>query len=115
VRGLIDRAPVAPALSLPLVGLVATYVPWLLVGGRTIFQFYTIVMMPFLVLALAVALRDLAGRGDAPLHRRQAGQRTVVVYLVVALAVSAFYYPVWTGMSVPYPFWLIHNWLPGWI
>lgn len=115
VRGLIARAPVAPAVSLPLVGLVATYVPWLLVGGRTIFQFYTIVMMPFLVLALAVALRDLAGPGDVPLHRRQAGQRTVVVYLVVALAVSAFYYPVWTGMSVPYPFWLIHNWLPGWI
>ena len=115
VRGLIDRRPAGPALTLPLVGLVATYVPWLLVGNRTIFQFYTIAMVPFLVIGLAVALRELAGRRDAPLHRRQAGQRTVVVYLCVVVLVSVFYYPVWTGMSVPYEFWLIHNWLPGWI
>ncbi|MFD5226771.1 dolichyl-phosphate-mannose--protein mannosyltransferase [Microbacterium sp. NPDC058342] len=115
VRGLIERTPVGPVLTFPLVGLVATYVPWLLVGNRTIFQFYTIVMMPFLVLALAVALRELAGSVDAPLHRRQAGQRTVAVYLCAVVVISAFYYPVWTGVSVPYPFWLVHNWLPGWI
>ncbi|GAA3942683.1 dolichyl-phosphate-mannose--protein mannosyltransferase [Microbacterium soli] len=115
VRGLIERAPAGPAITFPLAGLIATYVPWLLVGSRTIFQFYTISMAPFLVIGLAVALRTLAGSADAPLHRRQAGQRTVVVYLCVVLLVSAFYYPVWTGMSVPYEFWLIHNWLPGWI
>ena len=39
----------------------------------------------------------------------------MTVYLVIVVLVSAFFYPVWTGMSVPYPFWLIHNWLPGWI
>ncbi|WP_193596545.1 dolichyl-phosphate-mannose--protein mannosyltransferase [Microbacterium sp. YJN-G] len=115
VRGLVERSPVGPVLTLPLVGLLATYVPWLLVGNRTIFQFYTIVMVPFLVLALAIALREFAGPRTAPLHRRQAGQRTVAVYLGVTVLVSAFFYPVWTGMSVPYPFWLIHNWLPGWI
>ena len=98
-----------------LVGLLATYVPWLLVPNRTIFQFYTVVMVPFLILALTVALRELAGRRSAGLHRRTAGQRTVTVYLVIVVLVSAFFYPVWTGMSVPYPFWLIHNWLPGWI
>lgn len=115
VRGLIDRQPVGPELTFPLVGLIATYVPWLLVGNRTIFQFYTVAMAPFLVLALAVALRRLAGSRDAPLHRRQAGQRTVVVYLSAVVLVSAFFYPVWMGASVPYGFWLIHNWLPGWI
>ncbi|MGF2950542.1 dolichyl-phosphate-mannose--protein mannosyltransferase [Microbacterium alcoholitolerans] len=115
VRGLIERNPVGPAVTYPLVGLLATYVPWLLVPNRTIFQFYTVVMVPFLVIALAVALRELAGRANEPLHRRQAGQRTVAVYLVVTVLVSAFFYPVWTGMSVPYDFWLIHNWLPGWI
>ncbi|WP_347401167.1 dolichyl-phosphate-mannose--protein mannosyltransferase [Microbacterium esteraromaticum] len=115
VRGLIERSPVGPRLTYPLVGLLATYVPWLLVPNRTIFQFYTVVMVPFLVLALAVALRELAGRADDPLHRRQAGQRTVAVFLVVTVLVSAFFYPVWTGVSVPYDFWLIHNWLPGWI
>ena len=115
VRGLIDHASAGPAFTYPLVGLAATYVPWLMIPQRTIFQFYTIAMAPFLVIAIAIALRALAGAADAPLHRRQAGQRTIVVSLAVVVAVSAFYYPVWTGMSVPYPFWLIHNWMPGWI
>ena len=115
VRGLIERAPLGPAHTVALVGLLGTYVPWLLVPNRTIFQFYTVVMVPFLILALTVALRELAGRRSAGLHRRTAGQRTVTVYLVIVVLVSAFFYPVWTGMSVPYPFWLIHNWLPGWI
>ncbi|WP_353114570.1 phospholipid carrier-dependent glycosyltransferase [Microbacterium sp.] len=115
VRALLRGRSVAPAMSVPLVGLAITYVPWLIYPERTIFQFYTVVMVPFVVIALAVALRELAGRPDAPLHRRKAGQRTVGVFLVVALLVSAFFYPVWTGMSVPYEFWLIHNWLPGWI
>ncbi|WP_309128982.1 phospholipid carrier-dependent glycosyltransferase [Microbacterium sp.] len=115
VRGLIDRAPASPAVTYPLVGLLATYVPWLLIPQRTIFQFYTVVMAPFLILALVVALRAIAGAADDALCRRQAGQRTVVVFLVFVVGVSAFYYPVWTGWSVPYPFWLIHNWMPGWI
>ncbi|MEV7633518.1 phospholipid carrier-dependent glycosyltransferase [Microbacterium sp. NPDC089318] len=115
VRGLIERQPLGPTYTVALVGLLATYVPWLLVPNRTIFQFYTVVMVPFLILTLTVALRELAGRRADPLHRRRAGQRTVAVYLLVVVLVSAFFYPVWTGMSVPYPFWLIHNWLPGWI
>jgi hypothetical protein len=29
--------------------------------------------------------------------------------------VSAFFYPVWTGMEVPYDFWRLHNWSPTWV
>ncbi|WP_067201504.1 dolichyl-phosphate-mannose--protein mannosyltransferase [Microbacterium sp. XT11] len=108
------RAP-DPALTLPLVGLAATYVPWLLFPDRTVFQFYTVAMMPFLVLGLAATLRVIAGRRDDPLPRRQSGERTVMIFLVFVVLVSVFFYPVWTGMSVPYPFWLLHNWLPGWV
>jgi len=115
VRGWVLRTPVGPAVSVPLVGLAATYLPWLMFPERTIFQFYTVAMVPFLVLALAVALRAIAGRRDDPLHRRQAGERTVLIILGFVLLVSAFFYPLWTGMSVPYEFWRLHNWLPGWI
>lgn len=114
-RGWIAGQPVGPAYTFPLVGLAATYVPWLLFPERTIFQFYTVAMAPFLVIGLAVVLRRIAGRREDPLHRRQSGERTVMVFLAVVVLVSAFYYPVWTGMSVPYDFWLLHNWLPGWI
>ncbi len=115
VRGLIERRPMPWSYGITLVGLAVTYVPWLLTPGRTIFQFYTVVMMPFLVLALALALRDIAGDRRDPLPRRQSGERTVLVFLIAAVIVSAFFYPVWTGMNVPYEFWLVHNWLPGWI
>ncbi|WP_426181579.1 dolichyl-phosphate-mannose--protein mannosyltransferase [Microbacterium sp. TWP3-1-2b2] len=115
VRGLIRRQPMPWTYAIPLVGLAVTYVPWLLYPQRTIFQFYTVVMMPFLVLALVLALREIAGRRYEPLHRRQSGERTVIVFLVVTVLVSAFYYPVWIGMNVPYEFWLIHNWMPTWV
>lgn len=115
VRGLIQRRPVSWAQTVPLVGLAVTYVPWLMVPSRTIFQFYTVAMMPFLVLALVFALSEIAGRRTDPLERRQAGERTVIVFLVVTVLVSAFFYPVWTGMNVPYEFWLIHNWIPTWV
>lgn len=115
VRGWVLRQSVFAEVSVPLVGLAATYVPWLMIPERTIFQFYTVAMVPFLVLALAVALRVIAGRREDPLYRRQAGERTVLVFLGVVLLVSAFFYPLWTGMSVPYDFWRLHNWLPGWI
>jgi dolichyl-phosphate-mannose-protein mannosyltransferase len=33
----------------------------------------------------------------------------------VVLGVSAFFYPVWTGMQIPSWFWSAHNWLRSWI
>ena len=115
VRGWITRRPVGGEVGLPLVGLAATYLPWLMFPERTIFQFYTVVMMPFLVIALALTLRIIAGRREDPLYRRQSGERTVMICLAFIVLVSAFFYPVWTGMSVPYDFWLLHNWMPGWV
>lgn len=115
VRGWVRRQPVGPEISVPLVGLAATYIPWLLFPERTIFQFYTVVMVPFLVIALAMTLRIIAGRREDPLHRRQSGERTVLIFLVFVVLVSAFFYPLWAGISVPYDFWRLHNWLPGWV
>lgn len=115
VRGWITRQPIGAELSIPLVGLAVTYLPWLLFPDRTIFQFYTVVMMPFLVLALAMTLRIIAGKRQDPLPRRLAGERTVLVFLVFVVLVSAFFLPLWMGVSVPYDFWMLHNWMPGWV
>jgi dolichyl-phosphate-mannose--protein O-mannosyl transferase len=98
-----------------LVGIAATYAPWLLYPERTIFQFYTVAILPFLVLALAFALREIAGAADAAPDRRAMGQNLVIVVLAVIALVSAFWYPVWTGTTVPYEFWRLHNWLPTWV
>jgi dolichyl-phosphate-mannose-protein mannosyltransferase len=101
--------------GLVLTGIGVTYVPWLLYPERTVFQFYTIAILPFLLLALTFALRDISGASDADAHRRLSGQRMVLVFLLMAVVLSAFWYPILTASSVPYDFWRAHNWMPGWI
>ncbi|MDL9980664.1 dolichyl-phosphate-mannose--protein mannosyltransferase [Microbacterium sp. ASV49] len=98
-----------------LTALAATYVPWLLYPERTIFQFYTIAMLPFLILALTFALQALAGASSGDRHRRLVGQRVVWIYLIVVALVSALWYPAITGMTIPYDFWRLHNWIQTWI
>lgn len=101
--------------ALVLTGVAATYLPWLFFPDRTVFQFYTVLTLPFMLLALTFALQDIAGPPGAGAHRRLTGQRLVLVFLGVALALSAFWYPVISAMNVPYDFWRLHNWMPGWI
>ena len=72
-------------------------------------------MLPFLLLALGLALRDLAHPAGASPARRVTGQRVVIVFLVVAVLLAAFWYPIITATSVPYEFWRLHNWSPTWI
>ncbi len=101
--------------ALVLTGVGATYVPWLFLPDRTVFQFYTVVILPFMLLALTFALRDIAGPASADSHRRLTGQRLVLVFLAVALALSAFWYPIISAMNVPYDFWHLHMWLSSWV
>jgi dolichyl-phosphate-mannose-protein mannosyltransferase len=98
-----------------LTGIGLTYVPWLFYPERTIFQFYTVLVLPFMLLALTFALRDIAGPRHADPYRRHTGQRLVWVFLGVALLLAAFWYPVISAMTVPYDFWRLHNWLPTWV
>jgi dolichyl-phosphate-mannose--protein O-mannosyl transferase len=98
-----------------LTGIVVTYVPWLFFPERTVFQFYTVLMLPFMLLALTFALQRIAAPGSTDDDRRHTGQRLVLVFLGVALLLAAFWYPVISAMTVPYDFWRLHNWLPSWI
>lgn len=101
--------------ALILTGVASTYVPWLFFPDRTIFQFYTVLILPFMLLALTFALRDIAGPRHADSYRRLTGQRLVWVFLGLAVVLSAFWYPVISAMTVPYDFWRLHNWIQGWV
>ncbi|MFT3796890.1 dolichyl-phosphate-mannose--protein mannosyltransferase [Microbacterium sp.] len=109
-----------------LTGIAATWAPWLVYPERTVFQFYTIVIWPFLLIALTFALREVASgfpsraRADADsaavsADRRIAGQRVVLVFLGVVIVLSVFWYPLWSAMQVPYEFYRLHNWMQGWV
>lgn len=183
-----------------LAGYGATYLPWFNYIGRTIYQFYSVAFLPFVVLALTFGLawatdmlttprvarpapqedwtldlataaetdhqrapahaadarprteasdpalpvddlRALHEPADTPSHgaedeaevdpirraldapeeldhdlvppSRRAGALLGVTCILIAIF-AAFWWPLWTGMTIPYDFWRLHIWLPGW-
>ena len=101
-------------VGLILMGTVAGYLPWLLYSDRTIFQFYAIVFEPYLILGLVFVIGLIIGSRRDARSRRTRGIGVVAVFLLLVVFVSAFFYPVWTGMQVPEIFARLHYWLPGW-
>jgi dolichyl-phosphate-mannose-protein mannosyltransferase len=102
-------------VGIVLVGLAAGYLPWLGYLNRTVFSFYGIVFEPYLIIGLALTIGVILGQPGDRRERREAGIRFVAVFGILALLLSAFFYPIWTGMQVPLWFWQIHMWLPSWV
>ncbi|WP_308281211.1 phospholipid carrier-dependent glycosyltransferase [Cellulomonas sp. PS-H5] len=96
-----------------LSGIAAGWLPWFQYTERTIFTFYSIAFTPWVVLTLTYVLALLVQGRDERQRRRGLVATTAV--LVVVLAVSAFFYPIWTAWVVPYDFWHVHMWLRSWI
>lgn len=97
-----------------LMGMVAGYLPWLLYLNRTVFQFYSIAFEPYMILALTFVIGLIIGSPHDPRDRRVSGLRLVIIYLAFATLISAFYWPLWTGMQIDYDFLRLHWWLPTW-
>ena len=78
------------------------------------FFFYILPITPFLVLAAVYALRDLAD-----VHPAGSGARpylpVAVSYVVVYVAMFAFFYPVLTGWHLSYNAWHWRMWMRSWI
>ncbi|GAB3037545.1 phospholipid carrier-dependent glycosyltransferase [Parafrigoribacterium mesophilum] len=101
-------------VGLILAGVAAGYLPWLLYLNRTVFQFYTIAFEPYLILGLVYVMGLALGSREDATWRRIGGIRVVAAFLGLAVLLSAFFYPVWTGMRVPVEFLTLHYWLPTW-
>lgn len=93
-----------------LAGFLGGWLPWAQYLHRTTFTFYSIVILPWIILAICYV-------GDA-VRRRVAGGTWRIVLgtaLLPICLVSVFFYPIWTAMPVPYEFWLSHMWFQSWI
>lgn len=100
--------------GLVLLGLGAGYLPWLFYLDRTVFQFYSIVFQPYLVLGLALTAGIILGRRTDPSWRRERGIAIVAVFLLWVIAVSAWFYPIWAAVPIDELFRRLHFWLPSW-
>lgn len=98
-----------------LAGYAGGYLPWFAYAHRTIFTFYTVAFVPFVVLALTYGLGELIGSRALPLRERRPGIWAATAVVVAAVLVSAFFWPIWTNQWVPYWFWRLHMLLPTWV
>lgn len=100
-------------VGLILLGVAALYLPWLLLTARTVFQFYSISFLPFMILALVLVLRVLHAR-IANSNQRLA-DRMLFGYFALVAAFAVFFFPIYTGIWLPFDFWQWRMWLPSWI
>ena len=96
-----------------LAGIIAGWFPWLLYLDRTIFTFYTVAYVPFVVMAVALTIMKL-------LQRKPPQQQPVVIafiglYLLAVIAAAWWFYPIWVGEVIPYDQWKLRMWMPTWV
>ncbi|HEX2025008.1 MAG TPA: phospholipid carrier-dependent glycosyltransferase, partial [Actinomycetota bacterium] len=92
-----------------LIPVLVQFLPWLLVS-RPLFLFYMTPVTPFLALALAFVLRDLAA-----LRFRRVAIPAVATVIVACLGLFAFFWPVLTAENISREAWSARMWLEGWI
>ncbi len=98
-----------------LAGVVAGYLPWFFFQERTIYSFYAVVFVPFLVLAVTQCLGLVIGGTDASARRRQWGAAFAGAYLLLAVADFMWLLPVLSAEVIPYADWARRMWWRSWI
>jgi dolichyl-phosphate-mannose-protein mannosyltransferase len=98
-------------IGLVLLGVGALYLPWLLIPERTVFSFYAVSFLPWMILALVLVMQILyRAIGNAKLAKG-----LVIGFFVLATMVSLFFLPINIGLVVPFEQWQLRMWLPSWI
>jgi len=82
-----------------LAGLAGGYLPWFNYQQRTIFSFYEIAFVPFVVLAVTYVLGLGIGGPEASPGRRRIGLLAAGIFVVASVASFAFFYPIYTAQG----------------
>jgi dolichyl-phosphate-mannose--protein O-mannosyl transferase len=101
--------------GIAVVGAASTWLPWFLYDGRPIFSFYAIITLPFLVLAITLAIGKLLGPSTAPTPRRTVGVVVGGSYVVLVILNFAWFWPIYTDVLLTHAEWLQRIWFSRWI
>ncbi|MEU4835958.1 phospholipid carrier-dependent glycosyltransferase, partial [Streptosporangium sp. NPDC023615] len=83
--------------------------------NRTMFLFYAIPMVPFMILALTMAAGLVIGRADATPNRRAVGAAVVGAFALLALVNLWWLYPVLVAEVLPHSQWWARMLFRGWV
>ncbi|MDH6117964.1 dolichyl-phosphate-mannose--protein mannosyltransferase [Kitasatospora sp. GAS204B] len=98
-----------------LCGLGAGYLPWFEYQHRTIFLFYAVAFVPFLVLAVTMMIGAMIGPATAVYERRLAGGAGAGLLVLAVLWNFLYFYPLYTGQVIPMDDWRSRMWFTSWI
>ena len=96
-------------------GVIGGYLPWFAFQDRTIFTFYAIAFEPWVVLAVTFAIGLWVGRRAPDPDRWRVRVLVVGGYLLLTLALFAFFHPIYVADTIPYEHWHWRMWFPSWI
>ncbi|WP_307848555.1 dolichyl-phosphate-mannose--protein mannosyltransferase [Microbispora oryzae] len=102
-----------------LLGYVVGWLPWFyyaLSDNRTMFLFYAIPMVPFMILAIVLALGLLMGQADTVNPRRRiVGTVVTGAFVLFALVNFGWLYPVIAAEVIPYDAWWQRMLFRSWV
>lgn len=98
-----------------VVGTASTWLPWLQYDDRPIFLFYVSLSLPFVVIAIVLAMGRLVGPSRVPTPRRTVGVVLSGSFVVLVLLNFAWFWPVYTNGLLTHSEWLDRIWFQRWI
>lgn len=100
-----------------LLGFAAGWISWFpsAFGDRTMFMFYALPLVPFMVLAIVLVLGLIIGPASMPGPRRAVGAAIAGGYVLLVLLNFWYLYPVLAAQAIPYDAWHARMWLDSWI
>jgi len=98
-----------------VLGVAAGWATWLPFVSRTKFFYYALEFEPFVIISIVLCLGLIIGPPTARLLRRAIGTALAGGYVLAALVLFWYFYPILSFQVIPYSDWLSHMWYPGWI
>ncbi|WP_435822040.1 dolichyl-phosphate-mannose--protein mannosyltransferase [Actinacidiphila alni] len=93
----------------------AGYLPWFLYQDRTIFFFYAVAFVPYLCLAVAMMVGAFLGPPTASEGRRMWGAVGGGTLVLLIIWNFIYFFPIYTGMTIPYSGWQARMWFDSWV
>lgn len=98
-----------------LCALFAGYLPWFFLGNRTIYSFYEVAFVPYVVLACVYVLGLVIGGREASSTRRRIGLGVMGAFVLLTMGLFAFFHPIYVADVIPLQEWQRRMWFPSWV
>jgi dolichyl-phosphate-mannose-protein mannosyltransferase len=82
-------------------GFLAGWLPWLFFPERTIFSYYAIVFLPYLIMAIALSLYSLLNSAKPAIN--YTAKWLITLLILFATLASLFFMPIWTSGTLTFP------------